>query len=172
MAGREITAAQIAGRIDSELAIELFPGLDAARCAARKWEIDDEVEAELHLVEGAAQLIRRLVNGHELAICSSCRPQLIERRLDRVGIRSSFRVIVGRIDEIPHKPAPDLYMRTLTRLGVSATNACAIEDSPTGVAAAKAAGIYTIQLLHPGLPRAAAADAWVHSLAEIAPDRD
>jgi beta-phosphoglucomutase-like phosphatase (HAD superfamily) len=67
-----------------------------------------------------------------------------------------------------HKPAPDLYLRAMQELGVeSAANACAIEDSPTGVAAAKAAGLYVIQLLHSGVPKSPAADEWIDGFGSI-----
>jgi HAD superfamily hydrolase (TIGR01509 family) len=44
-------------------------------------------------------------------------------------------------DEVPHsKPAPDPYQRAAALLGVAPASAVAIEDSPTGVASASAAG--------------------------------
>jgi HAD superfamily hydrolase (TIGR01509 family) len=105
--------------------------------------------------------VRGLSGTHALAICSSCHPDVIARRLERVGLRPSFRVVVGRTGGVPHKPAPDLYLRALAELRVRAADACAIEDSPTGVVAARAAGVYAIQLLRPGMPRAANADEWI-----------
>jgi beta-phosphoglucomutase-like phosphatase (HAD superfamily) len=172
--GRDISVAQIAGRIDCELAGQLFPGCDATRCMERKWQIEGEMEAsgELRLVEGIEGLVSRLASTHVLAICSSCDPDLLARRLERTGLKSAFSVVVGRIDGLRHKPAPDLYLRVLAELEVNAGDACAIEDSPTGVAASKAAGVYAIQLLRPGMPRAAEADEWIESLAENAPRAD
>src|SRR5688500_10821622 len=151
----EVTVEQIAGRIDVELASELFPGRDVQWCVQRKWFIDREMEAggEVRLVPGVGQFVRRLSRTHALAICSSCHADVIARRLERVGLRPAFRVVVGRTDDVPHKPAPDLYLRALAELRVRAEDACAIEDSPTGIVAAKAAGIYAIQLLHAGMPR-------------------
>jgi HAD superfamily hydrolase (TIGR01509 family) len=77
-------------------------------------------------------------------------------------LSDAFRVVVGRTDGVPHKPAPDLYLMCLAELRIEARHACAIEDSPTGILAAKAAGIHAIQLLHPGMPRSVDADGWVH----------
>lgn len=42
------------------------------------------------------------------------------------------------------KPAPDIYVLLLSMLGVRADGCVAIEDSANGVAAAKAAGLFTI----------------------------
>ena len=52
----------------------------------------------------------------------------------------NFTVLAG--DIVPHKkPAPDIYLLVLDRLGVSAPDAVVVEDSHNGMAAALAAGI-------------------------------
>jgi HAD superfamily hydrolase (TIGR01509 family) len=169
---RLITARDIAGRIDRELAAELFPGCDAAPCAIRKAEFESEMlrAGELKLVPGVEAFLGRAASRHPLAICSSCNARLLERRLLDIGLRSTFGVVVGRIDGLPHKPAPDLYLRALEQLRIGVGEACAIEDSLTGVAAARAAGIFTIQLVHPDLPRADNADAWIKHFDELIVD--
>ena len=61
--------------------------------------------------------------------------------LERTGIGSSFEVIVTG-DEIQcGKPHPDIYLCTAEKLGVPADACLVIEDSLSGVAAAKAAGM-------------------------------
>jgi beta-phosphoglucomutase-like phosphatase (HAD superfamily) len=42
------------------------------------------------------------------------------------------------------KPSPALYLEALELLGVEAAGAVAIEDSPNGIAAARAAGIFCV----------------------------
>jgi beta-phosphoglucomutase-like phosphatase (HAD superfamily) len=42
-----------------------------------------------------------------------------------------------------------------------------IEDSPTGVMAARAANLFTIQLLHDGIPRAEGANEVIRSYEEL-----
>lgn len=50
-------------------------------------------------------------------------------------------------DEVAHKkPAPDVFLLALNRLGLNATEAIVVEDSPAGTAAASAAGIACIAL--------------------------
>lgn len=47
--------------------------------------------------------------------------------------------------EVTHpKPAPDLYLLAASRLGIAPAECLALEDSPTGLAAAQAAGMTTI----------------------------
>jgi beta-phosphoglucomutase-like phosphatase (HAD superfamily) len=47
------------------------------------------------------------------------------------------------------KPAPDLYLAVLECLGVVASEAFAIEDSPNGIAAAKQAGLRCVGIPNP-----------------------
>jgi beta-phosphoglucomutase-like phosphatase (HAD superfamily) len=71
------------------------------------------------------------------------------------------------------KPRPTLYLEALERLGVSAEEAIAFEDSPNGALGAKRAGIYVV-----GIPNAVTrdlgldgtADLVVDSLADLPPD--
>jgi beta-phosphoglucomutase-like phosphatase (HAD superfamily) len=52
-----------------------------------------------------------------------------------------FACIVSGDQVARNKPAPDVYLACLQRLGIEAHEAVAIEDSPAGAAAARAAGI-------------------------------
>jgi putative hydrolase of the HAD superfamily len=65
------------------------------------------------------------------------------------------------------KPRPTLYLEALRELGLSAGDAIAFEDSPNGVAAATAAGLYTVavpNVLTEGAPGLELADEMVASL--------
>jgi HAD superfamily hydrolase (TIGR01509 family) len=77
-------------------------------------------------------------------------------------------------DPVRAKPAPTLYLEALRLLDVKAGEAVAFEDSPHGVRAAKAAGIYTVAVPNEvtrelGLD-AAGADLLLDSLADLPPD--
>ena len=62
--------------------------------------------------------------------------------MDLLQIRKYFDVIVCG-DEVEHKkPAPDIYEKVLELAEISGSNAFAVEDSETGIAAAKQAGIF------------------------------
>ncbi|AYF79526.1 HAD family phosphatase [Nocardia yunnanensis] len=77
--------------------------------------------------------------GIPMALVTNTKRSLAELGLDTLG-REYFAATVCA-DEVPHgKPAPDLYLRAAELLGVAPDNAVAIEDSPTGAAAAQAAG--------------------------------
>lgn len=82
----------------------------------------------------AAQKIRT-------AIASSGRPEQIHTILRGLNLHHHFEAVVGNDGTLKPKPAPDLYLRALAELGANPTDTVALEDSPSGVRAAKSAGI-------------------------------
>lgn len=91
-----------------------------------------------HLIESAAS------RGFSLAIASSSSVEWVTSHLDRLELLHHFSVISTSEDDVPAKPHPEVYERALRALGVAAADAVAFEDSPNGVAAAKAAGLFCI----------------------------
>ena len=81
-----------------------------------------------------------------MAVASNAEPENVAFVLDRAGLRPYFRVAVDGRQAIRPKPHPDIYLRAATLLKVAPANCIVIEDSPTGVAAAKAAGMKVIGL--------------------------
>ncbi len=76
---------------------------------------------------------------------------LLHRALDGPDVvAATFDAIVCG-DEVRHgKPAPDSYLRAAELLGRSPAQCLVIEDSPTGVAAADAAGMVSLVVPHAG----------------------
>ena len=70
-------------------------------------------------------------------------------------------------DEVPPKPAPDVYLLACERIGVEPATAVAVEDSPTGVRAAQAAGLTCIGVPSDADHPLAEADYQVASLTEL-----
>lgn len=79
-------------------------------------------------------------SGIPMALVTSTERGLAELALDTIG-RSLFRVTICG-DEVDgrNKPLPEPYLKAARLLGVSPTECVAIEDSPTGVTSAVAAG--------------------------------
>lgn len=118
------------------------------------------------VAEGAVELIGRLRAEVPIALASNTRRSLVERILRQTPFADWFGAIATG-DEVTPKPAPDVYLLACERLGVDPSTAVAIEDSPTGVRAAQAAGLACI-----GVPSDAAhplleADHQAASLAEL-----
>jgi len=80
-------------------------------------------------------------------VSGTCREN-IRVVLEASGLGEYFETIVSKEDVTSVKPAPDAYQLALRKLRVSAKSAVAIEDSPTGLASARAAGIRVIAVGH------------------------
>jgi len=81
--------------------------------------------------------------GLPLAVASSATGEWVSGNLRRLGTHEAFTVLATGDANRP-KPAPDTYLAALAGLGVPAAEAVAFEDSPAGVAAAKAAGMFCV----------------------------
>ncbi|MGH9186460.1 MAG: HAD family hydrolase [Acidimicrobiales bacterium] len=104
-----------------------------------------------------------------LAVASSSGRAWVQGHLDRLGLLHHFGTVSCCENGIRPKPAPDCYREACAALGVAPWEALAFEDSPHGVAAAKAAGLRCVAV--PGaLTRGldfAAADLVVASLESV-----
>jgi len=90
--------------------------------------------------------IRDWIEGAELldmrvAIASSSPSSWVESRLADAGLERRFVVVSCRDARLAAKPAPDLYLDACARLHVEPPRAIAVEDSPNGLIAARAAGL-------------------------------
>jgi len=138
------TSAEIAGGI-----LERRLG-EPGRAAALIGELNELVVAELeHGVEamvGARELLHSLGRrGTPLGLVSNSPLVFVRRSLEIVGFHDRFDVVLSAHEVAAPKPAPDPYLEACRRLDVVAGPAVvALEDSPTGVAAARAAGLTVI----------------------------
>jgi HAD superfamily hydrolase (TIGR01509 family) len=94
---------------------------------------------------GAVALVTALADrGTPMGVASNSPRAIVDRALEYSAIDIAFGVVLGG-DEVEHaKPAPDLYLQACRALGADPLNAVALEDSPPGVAAARAAGMKVI----------------------------
>jgi HAD superfamily hydrolase (TIGR01509 family) len=106
------------------------------------WE---EVLAGAPPMPGAVELVDALRGaGVPIALASNSTRGFVERTLGLAGLADVFDAVVAA-DEVEHpKPAPDVYVEAARRLGVETQSCVALEDSQTGVAAARAAGMVVV----------------------------
>ena len=141
---------------------------EAGRAAELIEELNELVIAELeHGVEamiGARELLHDLKQrGTPLGLVSNSPLRFVQRSLEIVGFVDRFDVVLSAHEVAAPKPAPDPYLEACRRLGVEAgPSVVALEDSPTGVAAARAAGLTVIGI--PSLEGIELAEA--HEIAE------
>jgi beta-phosphoglucomutase family hydrolase len=96
-------------------------------------------------IPGAVKLIKALHSKHyPLALGSSAAPKRIELFLNKLGLRTSFQIIVSGDDVKRSKPSPDIFLLAAEKMNAKPVNCVVIEDANNGVAAAKAAGMKCI----------------------------
>jgi len=96
---------------------------------------------------GARELIAAArQRGLRIGLASSSLRFWIEALLEGMGLADAFDAIVWQEMAERPKPAPDLYLVAAEMLAVLPQFCLAIEDTPAGIAAAKAAGMFTVQV--------------------------
>lgn len=91
------------------------------------------------------KLIKKLHHQNKtLALTTSAGIEGTILILKKIGIYDMFKIIVTKEDCTKFKPDPEPYITTARRLGVSPEDCVVIEDSETGVKAAKKANMYCI----------------------------
>jgi HAD superfamily hydrolase (TIGR01509 family) len=132
------------------LAAAVGPGYDQAASHAQRMAYRDELHAALELSDGIpAWLDEARDLGLRLAVASSSPRDWITDHLSRIGYLDRFELLACGDEVHTPKPAPEVYLLALSRLGVTADRALAFEDTAHGVAAAKAAGLRCVAIPHP-----------------------
>lgn len=104
-------------------------------------------EVQLPLFPGAIDAIERIATKYPVAVASGSPRDLIDRVLDRSGL-SRVCSAVGYGDEVEcGKPAPDVYLDVLDRMGVTPSNAIGVEDSESGLRSVAAAGMHAVAVV-------------------------
>jgi len=158
---------------------------DFLREAIRRWALPgalDEYEAQYDALfltavpetlvprEGVVWLIgeaRR--RGCRVGLASTSKRPWIDALLRVTGLEGRFDAVVGG-DMVEHaKPAPDVYLRAAAGLALPPASCIAIEDSATGIRAARTAGMRVVGLITPLVdsPALAEADVLITSLREF-----
>jgi HAD superfamily hydrolase (TIGR01509 family) len=104
-------------------------------------------ERDQHLLtplEHVVDVVRRYHGVIPMAVCSGSYRSSVVGALKAVGIAELFDEIITADDVTESKPAPDIYLLGMQRLGVQAHEVAVYEDSAIGMAAAVAAGVESI----------------------------
>ncbi len=124
---------------------DLAPDAIFAHGAAKEQLYRDMMGQEIkaHLVPGVVDFLASL-NGALIGLASNAEPANVNFILDGAGIRDRFQAIVDGHQVDRPKPYPDVYLRAADLLHVPPQQCIVFEDSPTGVAAGKAAGAMVV----------------------------
>jgi HAD superfamily hydrolase (TIGR01509 family) len=127
----------------------------------------EELQGQVNARPGAVELIQRLRGRVPLGLATNSPRFLVDAALQSAGFSGTFDAIVSSDDVARHKPAPDLYLLACERLGVAPANALALEDTASGIAAAKAAGMACFAVPQFAETDVSAADRVIDSLEEL-----
>lgn len=101
-------------------------------------------------VPGVLDLVKSLhAAGRKLAVASSSTHEDIVECVKGLGAMDYFDQLVSAASLGKPKPEPDVFLKTLEELGLTAEECVVIEDSENGILAAKRAGIACIGFLNP-----------------------
>jgi len=84
--------------------------------------------------------------GLQVGLASASSPDWVLGHLARLGLHIHFDTVKTSADVARVKPDPALYRAALDALGLDAAEAIALEDSPNGIAAAVAAGLFCVAI--------------------------
>ncbi len=145
--------------------------LVTAKARAFKQVVGEGVRA----CDGAVAMIHACAGRWPLAICSGalrCDIDLVLPAIDDGLLADRFTAIVTADDVARSKPDPACYLAAAERLGMAPTACLAIEDTVTGLAAARAAGMATLAVAttYP-VDLLADADRAVETLAHLTADQ-
>ena len=122
-------------------------GLDPAPLRARYRAESDAIINANSIMPGVVDMIRAARDRRlGLAVASSSPHSWVDPHLARLRLADYFDHVICADDVPPGrtKPNPDLFLVALARLKVRNDAAVVFEDSPNGVRAARAAGIFVV----------------------------
>ncbi len=156
----------VVGHVDvvADLWTAYPPEHDRAKLAARFLTLTRERCRLAPVLPGAVALLDAArAAGLRLAVASNSSHRHVDAHLAARGLLPRFATVVCREDVPRGKPAPDLYLEALSRLGLQPAEAVAFEDSMPGHEAAAAAGLRVVVVPNPST----AGDAFPHAALRV-----
>jgi beta-phosphoglucomutase len=144
-------------------------------------ELKTIVPVQLTVMPGIERYLRNFSRLLPLAYATTTGREMLDLFFSVSGIGPHFSTGVTSNDVRETKPSPEPYLEVLRRLDVEAAEAVVLEDSPSGIGSAKAAGIYCLGIagsLGPAalsqadkiFPRTADACAWIRDTCRVKPE--
>ena len=133
----------------------------------------EKYKNEVPLKEGARQLLdwaRR--RGIRMGIATSNGRAMVDAVLDSLSIGGYFDQVTTACEVAFGKPAPDIYLKVASDLGVGPGDCAVFEDVPAGIQAGKAAGMLVVAVdddfsAHMDAEKRRLADCHIHSFLDL-----
>lgn len=113
----------------------------------------NRMKDEIVMRDGTIEMLERLGPKYRIALATSSAKEFALCILKGFGIFDFFEVKLFAEDVKKGKPDPEIYQKTLQRLGLKPSDCVVVEDSVNGINAAKAAGIKCIGIKSPEFNR-------------------
>src|SRR6266478_7941016 len=104
-------------------------------------------DAKNLLADGCRSMLSELAPQYRLALATSGSRQSGEFFLDLVGCHEIFQSLLSGDEVVNAKPQPEIYLRTIDRLGLEPSECVIVEDSIAGIEAAHAAGAIVVGIV-------------------------
>ena len=177
---RELCRATAGRRIDEVLSLWHrrfdWTGPPVAEMAERVLaDVTRRILADGEALPGAHETMAALrQRGVRIAIASSSPPKLIDAVVAKLALTDYLELTHSGIHEARGKPDPAVFLTTARRLGVAPARCIVFEDAPSGIEAARAAGMHVIavpSVFVPDHPGIRSADVVLESLLDFELDR-
>lgn len=89
-------------------------------------------------------LSRLKAEGYRMAVCSNSIRNTIAMMLDRAELLPFLEFFLSNQDVTAPKPAPDMYLKAIERMGLRADECLIVEDNPNGIKAARDSGAHVM----------------------------
>ena len=108
--------------------------------------VKERLGQALPILPGAQAALERLAAAFPLGLATSAALPVARTVLETAGWAHFFKAVVSADEVTRGKPAPDVYLRALELLQVSAGDSAAVEDSGNGIKSAAAAGLAVVAI--------------------------
>ena len=148
-----------------EIVRQLIPDANRDRAYARIVEIELADVDDIVVLPGAAEALATLKEAKN-AIATSCTTALAAVRIAAAGLTAPSTIVTA--DDVARgKPHPDPFLLAARRLGVDPRHCLVVEDAPSGLEGARAAGCFTLAVLTTTARDDLRADAIINDLADV-----
>lgn len=89
-------------------------------------------------------LSRLKAEGYRMAVCSNSIRNTIAMMLERAELLPFLEFFLSNQDVSAPKPAPDMYLKAIERMGLRADECLIVEDNPNGIKAARDSGAHVM----------------------------
>jgi HAD superfamily hydrolase (TIGR01509 family) len=130
-----------AAEIVAELNLRCGLSMPVGETVERKEGYFSDLLHEVAPIDPVIGIARAKHGRAPLAVASGGHRHIVHATLDILEIRGLFAACVCAEDYLRGKPAPDPFLEAARRMGVPPSECIVFEDSPTGIEAARAAGM-------------------------------